>query len=111
MGIEKTASKILELSKKGLTIDLQEEIMKLREEAIELQNENLKLKEKNYKLKKLLKQKEELRFDGNFYWKKSTNDGPFCQNCFDGKDRMVRLQKVDFEGARWHCLHCNKLFE
>jgi len=42
-----TYKEIIELIKKGATIEAQEKIMELRESAIELQSENIELKQKS----------------------------------------------------------------
>ncbi len=52
MGAIETMKTISTLAKKGMSIELQEEIIKLREEVIELKEENLQLKYDNIELKK-----------------------------------------------------------
>ncbi len=107
MSIDKTATQILNLAKKGFTIDLEEKIMKLRVEAIDLQKENLKLKEENIQLKQQLKRKEEFGFDGVVYWKKDDKKYPYCPNCYDVENKKVHLQ--NYHGG-WKCKSCKEHF-
>ena len=62
-------------------------------------------------LEKSLKLKEKLEFDGAIYWlPKETGgkDGPFCQQCFDNDDKIIRLQYDDeYKHEHWYCLTCS----
>jgi len=100
---------IVDLIKKGATLEAQEKILELREAALELQEENIELREKLATLEAKIKQKEQLVFDGHVYWKQSENgkEGPFCPTCQDTKQRLVRLHK---DGTGWWCHPCSKLF-
>ncbi|HYA20452.1 MAG TPA: hypothetical protein VEG25_07400, partial [Burkholderiales bacterium] len=53
---------IVELIKKGATVEAQEKIMELREMALELQEENVNLKSQVNELQQALKLKEQLRW-------------------------------------------------
>ena len=96
---------IVELLKKGATVEAQEQIMALREGALQLQEDNFGLREKVKNLEESLRVKEQLIFDGSSYWlgdgKKS--DGPFCQHCYDTSAKLVRLQDW---GDTWSCFAC-----
>lgn len=59
---------IIDLIKKGATVEAQEKIIELREAALGLQEENLELKTQNQQLKQALELKEQLRWDGSVYW-------------------------------------------
>jgi hypothetical protein len=97
-----TYKDIVDLLKKGATVEAQERIMELREAVLELQEENVALKQKNRELEEALKLKGELHFDGTVYWRKENNNhvGPFCPECLDVEEKLVRLQNYD---DSWYC--------
>ncbi len=72
---------IVDLIKKGSTVEAQEKIMELREGALALQEENIKLKETIKDLEAKLSVKEKVVWEPPFYWLKEgdAKDGPFCQ--------------------------------
>ncbi len=96
---------IMDLIKKGSTLEAQEKIIELREAALELQEENLNLKEELGELKRKLKEQETLSFDGDVYWQKGEEhkEGPFCPKCYDTKAQKVRLHT---DGSGWWCYTC-----
>lgn len=96
---------IVELLKKGATVEAQEQIMALREGALLLQEENFGLREKVQNLEESLRVKGQLNFDGSSYWLDDENkaDGPFCQHCYDTNEKLVRLQDW---GESWACFAC-----
>lgn len=97
---------IVELIKKGSTIEAQEKIMELREAAIELQDEHRELKEKIRELEEKLKLKESVVWDKPYYWYGEGDDrqGPFCQRCYDSDGKLVRLQGG--KNDKWYCHEC-----
>ena len=101
-----TYKDIVELLKKGATVEAQEQIMALREGALMLQEENFGLREKVKNLEESLQIKGQLTFDGSSYWLDdgSKADGPFCQHCYDISGKLVRLQ--DWGDNKWHCYAC-----
>jgi hypothetical protein len=100
-----TYKDIVELMKKGATVEAQEKIMELREAVIELQEQNLVLRQETADLRAQVKLREEVQFDGAVYWRieEGKRIGPFCQRCFDADGKLIRLQ--DYDDA-WFCLHC-----
>jgi len=111
MSLVENAKDIYELVKKGATIELQEKLMQFREEAMDLQEENLKLRNRIQELEEEASKRDELLFDGEVYWRKKSNgsnDGPFCQKCYDTKGQLVRLQDAKrFVAHRdWLCFEC-----
>jgi len=102
---------IVELIKKGSTIEAQEKIMELREAAIELQDENQALKDKIGLLEKKLEIKAKLVWDNPYYWlvDDQEKDGPYCQLCYDKDEKLIRLQELKARGA-WQCHSCGKVF-
>ena len=101
---------IVELLKKGSTIEAQEKIIELREGALSLQEENIKLREKIKELESELNKKKEVIWEPPYYWvvDGQSKDGPFCQNCYDKNGKLIRLQG-DGEGW-WECKSCKNQF-
>jgi len=98
---------IVDLLKKGSTIEAQEKIMELREGALALQEENLNLKGRIQELETDLKKKNEIQWESPFYWTIAgdSKEGPFCQKCYDSESKLIRLQRI--EKGNWHCKSCN----
>jgi hypothetical protein len=107
-------SEIIDLIKKGATIEAQEKIMELREAVLALQQENLALKKDLNEVKEALSRKIELWFDGAVYWDGSEKkDGPYCQPCYDTKRTLVRLHETTGFSNRpaWWCYSCHTEFD
>ena len=93
---------IVELIKKGATVEAQEKIMELREGALELQEENTALKTQVRELEEKLKIQGQLEFVEGVYWLWEEDEagdftiktGPYCQHCYDDEMKLIRLQKV-----------------
>ena len=106
---------IVDLLKKGATLEAQEKILELREGALGLQEENLRLRSQLSELRGEMKVSKALRFDGNLYWLEnegSETDGPFCPVCRDKDNKLVRLHDGRKRNVktRWVCLICNSVF-
>ena len=101
---------IVDLIKKGSTIEAQEKIMELQEAAIELQDENQALKHKIRLLEKDLEIKARLEWEKPYYWlvDGEEKDGPYCQLCYDKEQKLIRLQGGG-RGA-WGCHSCKSTF-
>ncbi len=103
---------IMDLIKRGLTVEAQEKIMELREAAISLKEENLVLRERITTLEARLDVQGRLEWDPPYYWLKQAEDrdGPYCQQCYDTDRKLVRLQSRG-KGI-WNCLSCkNTVFD
>ena len=107
---------IVDLIKKGATVEAQEKIMELRESALELQEENIALKAKIKELENALDVIQHLEYTGHVYWRWLENeagdyldkDGPFCQVCNDTNNMLVRL--YDSADGWWKCKHCKNTY-
>ena len=101
---------IVDLLKKGSTIEAQEKIMELREAAMELQEENLALREQVRTLEGKLALRGKIGWERPYYWmvEDGKRDGPFCQICYDKSSTLVRLQGG--KNGRWACGGCGKAF-
>src|SRR5260221_9721588 len=99
---------IIELIKKGATVEAQEQIMALREAAPTLQEDNFALRERVRAIEEELRLKDSLVFDGTSYYMSSDEpddpDGPFCQRCYDVEKKLVRLQNWD--ETTYACFSC-----
>jgi hypothetical protein len=106
-----TYKDILELIKKGATVEAQEKIMELRETALILQEENFALRERIKALEDELKLKQQLKFEKLKYWliDGQTKDGPFCQRCWDVEKKLVRLQQYQHNDV-WRCFECKNVY-
>ena len=108
MAIIDTSKLIVELAKKGMSLELQEKIMQLREEALELQEENLRLKTENLKLKK----KEELHFKRKVYYREG-DEVPFYPYCYEKSNLLIHLngpRKRAEEGQLYDCQECGTTY-
>jgi hypothetical protein len=102
---------IVDLLKKGATIEAQEKIMELREGALALQEENLQLKARVTQLENEQNVGRNLSFDGAVYWLNSEHgakEGPMCPRCHDVHRRLMRLHRSESFGGRrvWYCHEC-----
>jgi len=105
---------IIDLIKKGSTLEAQEKILELRESAIELQEDNLSLREEVNKLKAIISKTESLSFENGIYWleKNKQKEGPFCPTCYDNSSKEIRLHSVvDNPFGNWECKVCSGYFE
>ena len=107
-----TYTEILDLLKKGLTVEAQEEIMEMRESDLQRREEILKLKDEIQQLKVEHDRREMVTWEKPFYWMTKDDgekDGPLCQVCYDTKNALiVRLQ--DRGNDQWICRSCTTLF-
>ena len=106
-----SVASILELVKKGYTLEAQEQIMKLREAALVIQEENLSLREGLAKLRAQVETDKTMVFERTLYWrvKDGVKEGPFCSRCYDEHQRLARLHNGrGYVGdCNWICLVCN----
>jgi cell division protein FtsB len=73
MSVIDTARNISLLVKKGVTVELVEQLVKLRQEAEALLEENRKLKARVAELEGRAEVRNDLNFDGTVFW--GTKDG------------------------------------
>jgi len=112
MAIIDTSKIIVELAKKGMTIELQEKIMQLREEALELQEENLKLKRENIVLKKKEKLQEKVKYKRKVYYREG-DEVPFCPYCYEKHQLLIHLtpRYEQYEGGQvYECRECKTMY-
>lgn len=97
---------IVDLIKKGSTLEAQEKIMELRETTISLQEKVFKLKDKILKkdtkiknLKEELKEKNKMSFDGKLWWKEG-DKAPFCPICYESDKKLIHLKFNEYAPQR-----------
>lgn len=91
--------------------DLNIELANAKNNIAILLDENTKLKAEIEKLN--FKKLEVLQFKGGAYYN-SNGDGPFCPNCYDGKQKTSRLveNNPDFKFVgNYICSVCSKMFK
>ncbi|MGH7240051.1 MAG: hypothetical protein ACREHG_08300 [Candidatus Saccharimonadales bacterium] len=113
---------IVDLVKKGLTIEAQEAIAQLRSKVVDLAGENADLRHELNELRQQIRDLEathkleaELKFDGTVYRRTSDDEnarGPFCQVCYDEHKRLSRVTFVRHPatGDKWFCHVCKNNF-
>lgn len=84
---------IVDLIKKGSTIEAQEKIMDLREIALGLQEENLALRDEIRQLRAALDIVPTIKRKGNCYYRLDDIDfdHPYCITCWDADRKLVGL--------------------
>lgn len=121
LGSIKTATEIAKLIKNS-DISLQDAELKLKLadlissladakiEIAEIQTELISKQEKISELESQLKLKEQVSWDEPYYWLGPASDknGPYCQKCFDGDHKLIRLQG-NREGY-WECKVCKSSY-
>jgi len=111
-----SAKEIIELLKKGATLEAQEKIMELREALLSEREENHVLKQKIQELEKKLEIKGQLDWDGSVYWlikkddqNNEIKDGPYCQQCYDSNEKLIRLQRC-IDPTHMMCNTCTHVY-
>ena len=91
---------IIDLVKKGATIEAQEKIMELREAALTIQEENLELRKRVGKLENRIGLTEAMEFRKPFYFR--TGDAnAHCPVCWE-KDKLAIHLKGPEGPAEWY---------
>ena len=105
-----TYKDIVDLLKKGATVEAQERIMELREAVIKLQDENFELRQQVRQLEEELKIKGQLKFEETVYWlhEHEEKTGPFCPRCYDIEKKLARIQDY---GDCWYCVACKQRYD
>ncbi|MDR3553767.1 MAG: hypothetical protein P4L55_03335 [Syntrophobacteraceae bacterium] len=58
-------------------------------------------------LRELQNIRERLKYEAPYYWmdRDGTKDGPYCQQCWDNSQKLIRLQGST--DGYWHCRTCD----
>jgi len=110
MALLPTYREIVDLIKKGSTLEAQEKIVELRTAALELEEETVELKKRVRELEAQLELSGKLVYEQPSYWlvTEDARDGPFCQVCKDKEKLLVRLQGG--KAGIWSCHGCKGTF-
>jgi hypothetical protein len=122
LGSIKTATEIAKLIKDSdLTLEKAETKLKLADlisaladakiEVVDVQQSLLERDAEIRKLKEALEVRDDLVYEAPNYWlhdDEGTKEGPFCQQCYDSGQRLVRLQGSG--DGHWECKSCKNVF-
>src|SRR5437870_8782218 len=87
-------AKAVEVSDKLKDVELKELLVKARLEAVSLADENVRLRKENLELREASRDREEMYFEDNYWWRKradGSREGPFCPRCWEGNQKPVRM--------------------
>ena len=97
-------TKVWELCRKGQTVELKHDLMNAQEE-------NQRLKGQVRELEREITLGAKLEFGDGMYWLEREDseerEGPFCQVCNDGDNKLIHLQE---HGEQWECLVCENVY-
>ena len=90
--------------------DLMSALADLKMQLAELQQSQL---DRDYKIRELEEQlnlRSRLTYEAPYYWlnENGKKDGPFCQQCKDNGNKLIRLQ--DHKEGSWWCTTCQNGF-
>jgi len=119
LGSIKTASDIAKLIKDSgssleeaeIKLQIAELIGALAEVKMELAGIQQELTEKDKFIQELqivIDTKANVVYEKPYYFTEDDDerDGPFCQQCYDSENKLIRLQA--YENGSWHCHTCDK---
>jgi hypothetical protein len=92
-------------------IELYRQIVDLQSEAVEIVAENTQLRGRISDLEAKFEVRQKLRFEANAYWigdTMETGDGPFCSNCYDQHQKLVRMLTLSNNNKWSECPTCEK---
>ncbi|NAW88783.1 hypothetical protein [Photobacterium halotolerans] len=103
------------LEKAEIKMKLAELISALADAKLEVSDLKELLVSKDEEIRKLQESqdmKKHMVWEKPYYWNMQSGekDGPFCQQCFNSDNKLIRLQT--FSEGHWKCLACkNSFFE
>ena len=96
---------IVDLLKKGATLEAQEKIMELRKAALELQEENLRLRTRVSDLEGQLGLADTMAFRKPFYYR-SDDEHPHCPVCWEKDKTPIHLKGPEGDAEWFTCPVC-----
>lgn len=102
---------IVDLIKKGSTLEAQEKIMELREAVVALEEDNSNLRRQVRELEEKLSFQESLRFESPFYYAQD-DSVPYCPRCWEVDRKAVHLPPPSqvMAGTRYDCVECKTMY-
>lgn len=104
----KSTAKVLKEANK---IEQYQQILEVQQQLLDMQDKIQVLTQENQNLKELRNKKKNLIVRAEVYFLKNedgTEDGPFCTNCYDVNEKLVRMQDC-YSGSKL-CPNCQKVF-
>ena len=106
---------LLDLVKKGATLEAQQQIIELQEAHLATREENVRLLEEVAALKKKLSDTDAIKWEEPYYFveRHGARDGPYCQVCKDADGKLIRLELNRSRSPRYRsrCAVCSNVFE
>ena len=98
MGIFDDLKSAATILKEAGKVEQYRQILEAQEKLLEMQNKISELEGENRTLKEKLKTKEELKYEGNAYWRMEGDrrDGPFCSRCWDKNKDLIRINQSTY---------------
>lgn len=94
-------------------IELMEALVDAREGLVEAKNQMVDKDKLIMELQAKLNTKDSIVYEEPFYWKNLSNgerDGAFCQKCYDGEGKLVRLIPQARTNGSHHCKVCKSSY-
>lgn len=115
MSVISTTKELLELARKGATIELELRLVEMQERELELREELVKLKTELTQLKKSTAINKTIKFVNGMYFHAGNY---YCQACYDSEQKLINLQSSSYiqkdeyerdigEVIVYKCLKCN----
>jgi hypothetical protein len=104
MSIVSTTKELIDLAKKGATIELELKLVQMQERELELREEIVKLKTEITNLKSTSNNDDNLNLIDGVYFKDSK---AYCQVCWDSEKKLINLQSSEEAGFDEYERHIN----
>jgi hypothetical protein len=99
------------LNRQYAEAELRGKVVDALERATEARAAILALQEQNKDLQEKLTRRATMRWIPPVYWQTregQPNDGPFCPQCWDSEEKVIRLQPL--QAGAWVCKTCGHVF-
>lgn len=104
--IRESEKNLEQAERKSQLADLMSALADAKIEAAAIQDELLKKDSLIKELQEALKLKGQIKWSPPYYYVEE--NGPYCQNCYDQSEKLIRLQNTD--KGRWVCFACDKIY-
>jgi hypothetical protein len=92
MSIISTTKELIDLAKKGATVELELRLVRMQEKELELREELVQLKSERAEADKQKAVEKELELREGVYFREGK---PYCQLCWDSEKQLINLQSKD----------------
>jgi hypothetical protein len=115
MSIISTTKELIDLARKGATIELELRLVQMQERELELREEIVKLKSELSDLKNQASVNQNIEMNNGMYFLEGKH---YCQACYDSSKKLIYLQQSHYvqkdeyerdigEVTVYKCLGCN----